>query len=158
MQDDEEAQPIHQRASMSDAYQTSLLQVTQNKLKYDIKSVLIVDDDPMNIMGLEVVLKKAAGITTQQIIRTAGNGKKAFEMCQEQMPQLIFMDINMPIMGGYEATKLIKQLGQTTVIAVTGDSPDDIRQEATEAGMDLIIGKPAHIDSLRAVLDQIMKN
>jgi CheY-like chemotaxis protein len=42
------------------------------------------------------------------------------------MPDLIFMDVNMPIMGGFEATRLIKQLGSTYVAALTGDSVSTI--------------------------------
>jgi CheY-like chemotaxis protein len=62
-------------------------------------------------MGLEVVLKIALGISEEEfkrIVRNADNGKKAVDICTKGMPDLIFMDINMPVMGGFEATKKIK--------------------------------------------------
>ena len=66
----------------------------------------------MNQMGLENNLKIALGITDEEelkkLIKVAGNGKKAVEICSVEIPDLIFMDINMPIMGGFEASKLIK--------------------------------------------------
>lgn len=93
------------------------------------------------------------------ILKTATNGKKAVDICSEEMPEIIFMDVNMPIMGGYEATKLIKQLGgQTKVVAVTGDSEAQIKEQATEAGMDLILEKPVHINKLKMILDTLFKN
>ena len=68
----------------------------------------------------------------------ANDGQKAVHHCKNSRPDLIFMDINMPIMNGYEASRKIKDMygDDTRIVAVTGDSPDDIRDQAMEAGMD----------------------
>ena len=110
--DNEEADKVeHQRqASISEAFRTSLAQVKDSR-KYRLNKILIVDDDMFNWEVIKSLLKENLGSPEYLKILTAGNGKKAVEICKEEMPELIFMDINMPIMGGYEATKLIKQLG-----------------------------------------------
>jgi len=77
--------------------------------RYNIKSILIVDDDPMNQMALQVVIQSAMGITNQEhfknLVKFADNGQKAVDHCKVSVPDLIFMDINMPVMNGYEASK-----------------------------------------------------
>lgn len=68
--------------------------------------VLIVDDYPMVRQALELLLKSMAGI---HVIGQACNGLEAVEMCELLQPDLILMDLMMPVMGGIDAAKLIHQ-------------------------------------------------
>lgn len=68
--------------------------------------ILIVDDDALIRDGLKMILETEEGFT---VVGTAANGQEAVKMCSETKPDIILMDIRMPIMDGVQATKLIKQ-------------------------------------------------
>lgn len=72
----------------------------------DIK-ILVVDDHPIFINGIVALLKGAEGFS---IVGTAQNGLEVLEKIPATQPEIILMDINMPIMDGVEATKKIKEL------------------------------------------------
>ena len=72
----------------------------------DLK-VLIVNDDAGLLMILETIFKSTLRVKAKNIQR-ATNGQEAYDMAIQQQFDLIVMDLNMPIMGGYEATKKIK--------------------------------------------------
>ena len=68
--------------------------------------ILIVDDDDLIRDGLKMILDLEAGFC---VVGTAGNGEEAVRMCRDSSPDIILMDIRMPIMDGVQATKLIKE-------------------------------------------------
>ena len=79
--------------------------------------ILIVDDEQYNIDALKIILKYHCNVDSDSICDTAFDGKQALEAVQKNVDQyqglfceyeLIFMDCNMPIMDGYEATNLIR--------------------------------------------------
>jgi len=67
--------------------------------------ILIVDDHPMAREGMKVILEEEP---TFQIVGEATTGKKAIELTETLMPDLILMDINLPDLNGMEATRMIK--------------------------------------------------
>ena len=77
--------------------------------------ILIVDDEPFNIVGLKIILKKAAGNTQLvDLIDSAKSGLEAIDLVKQaswrgHMYSLIFMDCSMPVMDGYEATEKIRE-------------------------------------------------
>jgi PAS domain S-box-containing protein len=78
-------------------------------------------------------------------VRSAGNGKAAVLAWQEWSPQLILMDIHMPVMNGLEATREIKSRpsgNDTVIVALTADAMEDHRQLAFENDIDDFISKP----------------
>lgn len=117
----------------------------------------------MNQMALQVVIQSAMGITNQEhfknLVKFADNGQKAVDHCKVSVPDLIFMDINMPVMNGYEASKQIKQIRDvhTRIIACSGESESEIRDTATEAGMDQIEQKPLFIEKVKGILKHFEK-
>ena len=85
-------------------------------------------------------------------VRTASNGQEAVDVNQEWSPHLVWMDIRMPGMDGYEATKLIKGEGgrDVVVIALTASVFEEERTKVLEAGFDGFVRKPFTEDDIFA--------
>ncbi len=119
------------------------------------KRVLLVEDNELNIEVASELLD-IVGIQVEQAL----NGKLALERVLEHGPgyyDLIFMDIQMPVMNGYEAAKAIRSsnredLAVIPIVAMTADAfADDIRK-SEEAGMNAHISKPIDIEKLEDAL------
>ncbi|MDE1943735.1 MAG: response regulator [Betaproteobacteria bacterium] len=108
------------------------------------KKILIVEDNPNNRYLAEFLLE-SAGFTTCH----ATTGVEAIERAKSERPDLILMDIQMPEMDGYEATRLLKADSVTRAIPVIGISAfasGDARQAALDSGMSDYITKPIVAD------------
>ncbi len=100
--------------------------------------LLIADDEHMNFLYLEILLKNLV-----KRIDHASNGRQALEMVSKQHYDLIFMDLKMPEVNGYDATKIIKQQQpEVTIIAQTAYSSPEDEEKALMAGCDDFISKP----------------
>ncbi|TWX72673.1 response regulator [Colwellia sp. C1TZA3] len=113
--------------------------------------ILVADDDIRNIY----VLSEALGSKGAEII-TASDGKEAVEILDAHSDiNVILMDIMMPVMDGYEATKIIKSNAKTKdipIIAVTAKAMAEDRVKALEAGCDDYISKPLKMDILLGIM------
>jgi DNA-binding NarL/FixJ family response regulator len=108
--------------------------------------VLIVDDRPQVRRDLRTLLPLAGDI---QIAGEAANGQEAIEQAAALQPDVILMDLEMPIVDGYEATRQIKTRQPTCrVIALTIHADEVTRQQANRAGVDEFIEKGAPLSSL----------
>lgn len=125
------------------------------------KRVLLVEDNEINIE----VAKELLGMVGIQV-EMAMNGQLAVDAVSEKEPgyfDLIFMDIQMPVMNGYEAAKAIRAFGREDlekipIVAMTADAfADDIRK-AEEAGMNDHISKPVDIERLQEALRKWITN
>ncbi|NER78207.1 MAG: response regulator [Leptolyngbya sp. SIO1D8] len=108
--------------------------------------VLVVDDIAVNRLML---IKIFSG--SEFVVKEARNGKEAIERWQSWNPDVILMDMRMPIMDGYAATRLIRQqesLKHTVVIAITASAFEEERQAILQAGCDDFIGKPFRREEL----------
>lgn len=87
--------------------------------------VLLVEDHTMTRMGLSLVLSQAQGIV---MIGEAEDGQKGIEFAKQLLPDVILMDIGLPVIDGIEATKLIKEAGLNSKILMftSRDSEDDV--------------------------------
>jgi CheY-like chemotaxis protein len=106
-----------------------------------MKKILVVEDNEDNRRILVYRLRK---IGEFEIIE-AQNGLEAIEMTQAHVPDLIFMDLKMPIMDGWEATKRIRQtdVGQrVAIIALTAQAMAGDEQKALAIGCDDYLAKP----------------
>ena len=103
------------------------------------KYILIAEDDQIGFLLLSNFLKKAGYSTIRAV-----NGKEAVDLCHEnQMIAIVLMDINMPVMDGFEATRIIKSFRKDLpVVAVTAYTMDNTREIASEAGCDDYLPKP----------------
>ena len=116
-------------------------------------SVLVVDDDEYNTVVLKTLLP-----SPPLTVRVAVNGRVAVRMAGEARPDVIFMDVEMPVMGGLEAARQIRALqrerGQTPSVIAAFSAHDDegTRRQCLEAGFDLYLAKPSSREEVFAVL------
>jgi CheY-like chemotaxis protein len=105
-----------------------------------VPKVLVVDDEPNNRGWLKRLLE-SVGFTVQESV----NGAEAIRVWKQWNPQLILMDMRMPVMDGMEATKRIRSIesGQPTIIlALTASALEENRLAALESGVDDFLSKP----------------
>jgi len=112
-----------------------------------------VDDDALIRDGLKMLIEMEDDF---EVIGTAANGQEAFEMCQLNSPDLVLMDIRMPVMDGVQGTQLIKRHFQNMkVVLLTTFKDDEYIKEAVKSGAEGYILKnqssDSIIESLRAV-------
>src|SRR5215210_6410421 len=94
--------------------------------------LLIADDHALVREGLRTMLSGEAGLS---VIAEANDGRQALSLCRELSPDLVLMDVRMPVMDGLEATRKIKQeMPQTSVVMVTMHENPDYLFEAIKAG------------------------
>lgn len=107
-------------------------------------TILVAEDNASNYKLIESILKK------DYHLLHAWNGREAVELFQKHAPQLILMDINMPEMDGYEATREIRKLSsRIPIIAVTAFAYASDEQKAKENGFDDYMAKPINAGQLR---------
>ena len=129
-----------------------LYDVEAHTINYHIKKIL--EDNELNAeIGIELLN------TFKVIIDLAKNGEECIKIL-EKMPEgyydLILMDIQMPIMDGYEATKIIRSFNnknaQIPIIAMTANAFEEDRKHALQLGMNEHLAKPVDIEKLKDVL------
>lgn len=116
--------------------------------------VLIAEDGEINFLFLKTVLTKMMDF--EFVIYRAKNGKEAVEICEgNDKIDLVLMDIKMPIMDGYDATKRIKKMRpDLPVVAQTAYSTEEDIERALAAGCDDFLAKPVDRKILRPILDK----
>ena len=116
--------------------------------------VLVVDDLPDNRRLLHDVLTPA-GFSVLQ----AANGVEALALFEQHAPHVVLMDMRMPVMDGYEATRRIKASAsgaRTPVVAVTASALEDDRQAILDCGVDAYLSKPVEPTRLFSKLQQLL--
>ena len=115
--------------------------------------ILVVDDVEASAKTLAMMLK-----AIQQDVATANDGPAAIEYVGAQTPEMIFLDIAMPGMNGYDVARRIRELpnGRDIVlVALTGYGQQNDRRQAFEAGFNHHLVKPASLESLEHLLMSI---
>ena len=128
--------------------------VYQNLL---VKNILIVEDNNINALLAKTLLKK---IMPNAKISGVSNGLEAFELFQENPADIIFMDIQMPVMNGYEATEEIRKLetGKTVpIIALTAGTVVGEKEKCLSIGMNDYVSKPIIKGSLEEIIAKWVK-
>ncbi len=131
----------------------------EEKKSFHAGRILLAEDNELN-QEIATAILEDAGFS----IDIAGNGKVAIDMLEKSEPgyyQLILMDVQMPIMDGYEASKRIralkdKQLSSIPIFAMTANAFEEDKQEALKSGMDGHIAKPIDIDKLFDTLSMVL--
>lgn len=127
----------------------------QNK-DYSKYSVLIVDDIPVNIILLKTMLTR-----TKVRILTATNGEEAMEIVRKSRPEMVLLDIQMPVMNGWEVLKAIKndpELKNTAVIVVSAYTSAEDIEESIRLGASGFIKKPVIMDILLSCVTSELDN
>lgn len=132
-----------------------------DEISFDGKRALLVEDNMINMEIAQMLLEQSGFL-----IETAENGEIALEMTAASEPgyyDVILMDVQMPVMDGYMATKAIRDLPDpvvagTPIIAMTANAFQEDIKKAEEVGMNGHIAKPLDIPSMKATLQQVLKN
>lgn len=123
------------------------------------KKILLVEDNELN-REITIEILKNEGF----LLDTAEDGKAALEKIKNAQPgqyDLILMDIQMPVMDGYEATRQIRKLmgeyADIPIIAVTANAFEADRQKALKSGMNGHVGKPLEVPKLLHTINEVLK-
>ena len=135
----------------------SILPVTEEELHG--KRILLVEDNELNREIAQELLTEEGFI-----IESAEDGSIAVDMVQNSVPgyyDLILMDVQMPIMNGYEATKAIRKLenpalANIPVVAMTANAFEEDRRIAMESGMNAHVAKPINVEILMGVISDML--
>jgi PAS domain S-box-containing protein len=114
--------------------------------------ILVVDDNSINILLANTLVKNLMPNVT---LCEAKNGLEAIELCKKEKPDLILMDVQMPILNGYDATKEIRKLqsfSNTPIIALTAGTIVGEKEKCLAAGMTNYISKPVIKEELESMI------
>ena len=121
-----------------------------------MSKILMVEDNELNMRLFSDLLKSKG----HQVFQ-CNEGKEALPQAKKLKPDLILMDIQMPDVNGYEATKKIRSLNKWAskipIIGMTGSSFKEDRISMVESGMNNLLPKPVQIDHLLEILAKYMK-
>jgi CheY-like chemotaxis protein/HPt (histidine-containing phosphotransfer) domain-containing protein len=117
--------------------------------------VLVAEDNAVNQKLARSILRRAGHIAV-----VASNGKEAVDAMSREQFDAVLMDVQMPVMGGFEATRLIRDLEarsgrRTPIIAVTARAMKGDREACLEAGMDGFVPKPIQSERLLEALERL---
>lgn len=114
--------------------------------------VMVVENDPDTMLLISVLLR-----TLGYSVIEASNGEKAVKLLGKYSPEMIFMDVNMPVMDGYTATRHIRQMPDPyrsiPIIALVADAGRADYEKCRAAGMDDYISKPFQLEEIRGKLN-----
>jgi signal transduction histidine kinase/CheY-like chemotaxis protein len=120
--------------------------------------VLVVEDNAVNLMITEEFVRQLGHVPTG-----VADGAAAIVACEQQAPQLVLMDLQMPVMDGLETTRRLRvlqaegRLPRFPIVALTAHASDADRKLGASAGMDDYLTKPILIDALRAAFERWIK-
>ena len=121
--------------------------------------VLLVEDNELN-QEIAAAILEESGFQ----VETAENGREAVDMVAASQPgwyQAVLMDVQMPVMNGYEATRCIRRLenprlANIPILAMTANAFEEDKQEALRSGMNGHISKPINIGKLLETLNELL--
>ena len=118
-------------------------------------TVLVVDDSA----DTRAVLSRTLEAGGYRVVEAA-DGREAVEVALRECPDLILMDLNMPVLDGLAATERIRKLkekcGDVAIVAVTAFDTYGMKEAALEAGCDAYLLKPLALDELEAVVERLL--
>jgi CheY-like chemotaxis protein len=118
-------------------------------------TVLVAEDSA----DTRTVLRHALASFGYQVVE-ASDGREAVEMALSECPDLVVMDLNMPVMDGLAATERIRELrercGDVPIVAATAFDTYGMREAALEAGCDAYLLKPFDLDELESVIARLL--
>lgn len=119
------------------------------------KTALIVDDNAM----IRQMIAAAFLSDGFQTCGEADNGKNGIELAKELKPDLITLDLSMPVMNGLQAASELRKLfPNMPMILFTLYGHDEVREEATNAGINLVLSKTVALSTLVEKAHQLMAN
>lgn len=124
----------------------------------DEVTILLAEDNEVNLMLARTIIRRSVPNVT---LIEAKNGREALDQFKIKVPDLIFMDVQMPEMNGYQATMSIREIEaeghHTPIIALTAGNVKSEREKCIEAGMDDFVVKPVVEKTIAVVLDKWLR-
>jgi signal transduction histidine kinase/CheY-like chemotaxis protein len=145
---------LHQALSrilLSEGQRPGVRQTVEQPLAHRAR-ILLVEDNPVNQLVAKGMLSK---LGCEVVV--ASHGGEALQQLERGQFDLVLMDCNMPVMDGYEATRLIRQSGKwpgLPIIALTANAMPEEREHCKNAGMNDYLAKPFHREELNYLLEQ----
>jgi CheY-like chemotaxis protein len=127
---------------------------TEMKNQSDPVTVLLVEDTEDN----RFMMRRLLEMTGYRVVE-AMNGEEAVRLAEAESPQLILMDLSLPVIDGLAATRLIRKLPRFEVIpiiAVSAHDTSDFQMEAIQAGCNSYITKPIDFNELEQLIAQML--
>jgi PAS domain S-box-containing protein len=152
-------QNIHDGTILEAKKVETILTVDPKEFPDDLEPVILIAEDVlMNMMLAKTFIKQ---IIPNADILEARNGIEAVEIAKKRLPDLIFMDVQMPEMGGIEATLLLRDYEQQTgvripIVALTAGAIKEEKDKCLDAGMDCFLTKPIETKALYIILRQFL--
>jgi len=118
------------------------------------RAILVVDDDPFVRKLIATTLEDVAGFDLHE----AADGLEALEVAQRELPTLIFLDVEMPRLDGYETCRRLREApatSQTTIVMLTAAQGESAERAAETAGADLFLTKPFSPLALLRLVDRL---
>ena len=155
-----EQRPGPRRKPQEETFGTAALPETEDNAVFRGRQLLLVEDNALNReIAYEILSEYGFRIDT------AENGKEAVDKVSASRPgtyDLVLMDIQMPVVDGYEATRAIRSLENPAlaaipIVAMTANAFDEDRRAAAECGMDGFLSKPIQIDKVFQTLRKVLE-
>ena len=117
------------------------------------------DNDLNSEIASEIIGMTGASV---EIVENGREAVERIENASDNWYDIVFMDVQMPVMNGYEATAAIRALpgrrGQIPIIAMTANAFEEDHKATLAAGMDAYVAKPIEIDTLFSTITQVLEN
>ena len=120
------------------------------------QTVLLVEDTEDN----RFMMRRLLEMTGYRVVE-AMNGEEAVKLAKTESPNLILMDLSLPVIDGLAATRLIRKLPEfesTPIIAVSAHDTSDFQSEAIEAGCNTYVTKPIDFNELEQLIAKLLQN
>jgi len=114
-----------------------------------LKTIVIAEDE----LAISEALKRGLVQRGYEISGVARNGEEAIEIVKLKQPQLILMDVHMPLLNGIEAAKRIIAMEKTAVVLLTGDADPKLAHQALDMGISGYIQKPCDLTQLGPIIE-----
>jgi CheY-like chemotaxis protein len=117
-------------------------------------TVLLVEDTEDN----RFMMRRLLEMSGYRVVE-ASNGEEAVKLARAETPQLILMDLSLPVLDGLAATRLIRKvpaLEATPIIAVSAHDTSDFQDEAVQAGCNTYVTKPIDFSQLEQLIQQLL--
>ncbi|MFO7889274.1 MAG: response regulator [bacterium] len=128
--------------------------IVEERIKITKKEILIVDDDPLVIKLLHVPLQKAG-----YKVKVADQGLKALDMVKKDPPDLILLDILMPMLDGFKVARLLKfdkRFKDIPIVVLTSRATEDERKMGEQVGADEFLYKPFRLNQVLKIVKKYL--
>lgn len=116
--------------------------------------IIVIDDDPITRMDLVEMLQEVG----YDVVAEGKNGEEAVRLTQTWHPDLVIMDVKMPVMDGLTATGIIRNTSNSAVMLLTAYSQKDMVVQAMAKGVCAYLVKPVMEEELLPTVEQVLAN